>query len=264
MQDDSTHKHCTMCQRSIAADTASSNTWVLKKIADYKKRGFTASGFPYNGTVYVEGWKLQDFRTLETVVCPDCVNKRLGELKAAIAEDTRKVKLIAIISGAIGLILTALSVAYALVDPAFDWTESPYDFLVVPAALALGFSAIAFLIYKNPNSPADPAQTLHRELLEKGLTSSTGGDPEAVNLVRLDQLDSSSGKGAIVIDQQQRPASCLSSGSWDIVTATWVTNSPAPGPPNSYPQNYLQESLNNLEFKSAGEFLEAGEHGDVV
>jgi hypothetical protein len=264
MQDNPSVRQCGNCRREIPAETVSSKTWILKEITDYKKRGFTEAGFPYGVIVTVEGWKLQDLSIPETVVCPGCVDKRLDELRENIAKEVRIAKIVAMIAGVIGLILVLLSIGYFILDPAFDWLEPPYLFFTVPAAIAVAVSAIAFLLYKYPDEPGDPEKELHRELMEHEVKSRKGLDEKQLDLVGLHMLHSECGKGTIAIDENERPDTYMSCGSWDVVRAIWVANSPAPGPPDDYPKSQLDERLSNMGFKTPGEFLEAGKHGEVV
>ncbi len=264
MQDNPLIKQCGVCRQDIPVDKANTKNWALKEIIDYKKRAFSAPGFPYSGTVSVEGWRLQEFDAPETVLCPHCIDKRLEELKDAVVRSAHNAKLVAMVTGGIGLILTVLSIGYALIDPAFDWSEPPYSLFVIPAGIALAVSVIAFLLHRYPDKPGDPAKELHWELMESEVKNRSGAADGNVNLVRMGMLNSDCGRGSIIIDEGERPADYLSCEDWDIVTAMWKTNSPAPAPPNSYPRSYLEESLNNMGFKNPSEFLAAGEHGEIV
>jgi hypothetical protein len=261
MQNPVSNTKCSACRRVISAGHSDSKLWTLKEIADYRMRGFDAPGFPYGGTVTVEGWKLKERGTVETVVCEDCINSRLVDLKQAIAKETRTVKWIAIISGFIGLILTLLSIGYSSIDPAFDWSEPPYSLFAIPAGIGIVVSILAFLMYKFPDEPDDPAEELHNEFVDSEFKKQEGGNR---GLINYRTLSSDVEKGAIFTGKNDWPDVFMSYGSWDIVTATWKTNSPSPGPASPYSKGSLEESVQNLGFKCPSEFIDAGEHGDVV
>jgi hypothetical protein len=249
---------CSLCGLDVAKDNLFVRPWSVKQVTDHRAKQFGTSGFPSSCTVTVQGWRVKELCTFDTGICAECVKKDKMPKVMKAAGVQVICKKIAMVSGAIALLILLLVVGLWIAGFGVDTHKTLMITLYVLGGVSILGTIVSMAIRGESQHTMDQsdeafADKMHLKIVRNEFAKTPEG------MARLSMAPPSARAGdTFLMDARVHFDDRITDPNWSLVTATWQADATASRTdPQPYDAKLLQQSVSNMGFSTVGEYLES-------